>query len=326
MAHNLAETNGRTAMAYFGQEPWHRLGTKLDRPATAAEAIEAAGLNYEVRLATLVTEDGIAVTQRKAVIRGDTQDVLGIVGNSYVPVQNWEAFQFLDTVVADGDVRYHTAGALGKGERIWMLAKLPGHIRVNNTDDITEKFLLLTNSHDGTSSLRVFFTPIRVVCANTLSVAQRGARGQGVSIIHKGDLAAKVREAQKVLGLAVRFYDDIQTDIDRLGSHYPTANQLAGFFRALYPDREDGRNKRAENVRDQLAHLFEAGRGQDIPGVRHTSWAALHSVTEYVDHLRPTRGRNDLDRASRRLQSQWFGSGARLKARAWDLALQMTAG
>ena len=201
MAHNLAETNGRTAMAYFGETPWHKLGTKLDRPATAAEAIEAAGLNYEVRLTSLITENGIPVTQKKAVVRGDTQDVLGVVGNSYVPVQNREAFQFLDTVVADGEVRYHTAGALGKGERIWMLAKLPGHIRVKNTDDITEKFLLLHNSHDGTSSLRVFFTPIRVVCANTLSVAQRDARGQGVSIIHKGDLSAKVREAQKVLGL-----------------------------------------------------------------------------------------------------------------------------
>ena len=90
-----------------------------------------------------------------------------------------------------------------------MLAKLPGEIRVKNSDDVTQEFLLLSNSHDGSSSLRVFFTPIRVVCANTLGIAERRSQGQGVSIIHKGDLATKVGEAQEILGFANRFYDDL---------------------------------------------------------------------------------------------------------------------
>lgn len=142
-------------------------------------------------LKAIQTDDGIPIPQRKAVIRSDSKDVLGVVGNSYVPVQNHQAFEFLDAVVVDEDLRYHTAGALGKGERIWMLAKLPDTIRVKNSDDITEKYLLLSNSHDGSSALRVHFTPIRVVCANTLAIAARNGRGQGISIIHKGDLATK---------------------------------------------------------------------------------------------------------------------------------------
>jgi len=323
MAHNLATTNGKIAMAYWGETPWHKLGTKLDQPATAAQAIEAARLNYQVDLVQLFTEDDRPVPNRKAVFRTDSRQVLGTVGPSYVPLQNVECFSFLDAVVADGGLRYHTAGALGQGERIWLLAKLPGHIRVKNSDDITDKFLLLNTAHDGTSSLRCHFTPIRVVCQNTLAVAERNGRGQGISITHKGDLAAKVREAQKVLGLATKFYDDIQTKIDRLANFYPTPAQVGDFFRTLYPDQPDAQNKRAQNVRAELLQLFEQGMGQDIPGIRHSAWAALHAVTEYVDHLRPTRGRSDLERASRRLQSQWFGSGARLKARAWDLALAM---
>jgi len=324
MSHDLATTDGRPAMAYFGETPWHRLGTKLDRPATAAEAITAAGLNYRAELSRLTAGEDIPVPDRKAVVRSDTHEVLGVVGNSYVPIQNAECFSFLDAVVAQGSVRYHTAGALGKGERIWLLAKLPGHIRVKGSDDVTEKFLLLSNSHNGSSALRVFFTPIRVVCSNTLAVASGRARGQGVSIRHQGDLAAKVREAQRVLGLAQTFYDDVRTKVDVLAGHHPTAEQLDGFFKALYPDSRDSCNRRAENIRTELFRLFEEGRGQDIPAIRHSTWAAYHAVTEWVDHHRPTRTANPTKRASQRLQSQWFGSGARLKAKAWDLALQMS--
>ncbi len=153
MVHNLAETNGRTAMMYTGESPWHRLGTKLDNPATAEEAIIAAGLDYDVMLADLQTTGGLAVPHRKAVIRSDNYSVLGVVGNNYLPIQNKECFTFLDSVVADGALRYHTAGALGKGERIWLLAKLPDQIRIKNSEDVTDKYLLLSNSHDGTSSL-----------------------------------------------------------------------------------------------------------------------------------------------------------------------------
>jgi len=154
MAHDIATTNDKPAMAYFGETPWHRLGTKLERPATAAEAIEAAGLNYEADLVPLFTGDGAAVTDRKAVVRSDTRDILGVVGTSYVPIQNTECFSFLDAVVAEGSVRYHTAGALGKGQRIWLLAKLPGHIRAKNSDDITEKYLLLPDARCGASAPR----------------------------------------------------------------------------------------------------------------------------------------------------------------------------
>ncbi len=323
MAHELATTNGRTAMMYSGEFPWHGLGTRLDEPATAREAIEAAGLDYLAELKAITTTDDVPVPSRKAVVRSDSGDVLGVVGNSYVPVQNYQAFGFLDAVVSDGSLRYHTAGALGKGERVWMLAKLPDDIRVKGSDDIIEKYLLLSNSHDGSSSLRVHFTPIRVVCANTLAIAARNGRGQGVSIIHKGDLTSKVRQAQEVLGLATRFYDDVQQQIDRLARHFPSPRQLEEYFRQVYPDSPDGPSTRATNIREEFLRLFEQGIGHDMPEIRHTTWTALNAVTEYVDHYRSTRGKTPQDRASNRLESAWFGSGARLKERAWELALQM---
>ena len=323
MPHELATTDGQTAMMYAGQTPWHGFGTRLDEPATAEEAIEAAGLDYTVDLRPIETVDGIPIPKRQAVVRDDTQQVLGVVGNSYQPVQNHQCFGFLDAVVADGRLRYHTAGALGDGEKVWMLAKLPGEIRVRDSEDVTEQYLLLSNSHDGSSSLRVFFTPIRVVCANTLGVAERRGRGQGVSVIHKGNLAAKVAEAQEILGLAKRFYDNLEEHINRLAWHYPTINQLESYFEALYPDRPGVKTRRAENVRDELFRLYENGRGQNLPETKLTTWAAFNAVTEFVDHHRSTRGRTDQERAGNRLESAWFGSGAHLKGQAWKLALEM---
>lgn len=310
-------------MMYTGEVPWHRLGTRLDEPATASEAIEAAGLDFEVELTRLVTINDIPVPDKLAVVRDDSHTILGVVGNTYRAVQNRECFGFLDAIVEDGSLRYHTAGALGKGERIWMLAKLPDDIRVKNSDDITEKYLLLSNSHDGSSSLRVYFTPIRVVCANTLAIAARNGRGQGVSIVHKGNLTSKVRQAQEVLGLAKRFYDDAEEQINRLARHYPSLRQLEEYFRQVYPDAPDGESTRTKNVRQEMLRLFEQGIGHDMPDIRHTTWTALNAVTEYVDHYRSTRGKTSIERASNRLESAWFGSGARIKERAWELALKM---
>lgn len=322
MGHELNTVNGRTAMMYVGEVPWHALGTKLPAPATAREAIQAAHLDYDVTLAALATIGGIAVPNRKAVVRTDTDDVLGVVGNSYVPVQNRQAFAFLDAIVADGSLRYHTAGALRKGEKVWLLAKLPGQIRVRFSDDVSEKYLLLSNSHDGSSALRVFFTSIRCVCANTLAMADREGRGDGIAVRHQGDLTSKIRQAREVLGIAARYFDDLENQFDLLARHYPSYAQVSGYFKALYPDPEEGNPARSQNVRDELLRLFENGKGQDIPEIKLTSWAMFNALTEYVDHHRPTRAKSEFDRAANRLDSSWFGSGARLKERAFRLAIE----
>lgn len=326
MPANLATTRSKPAMMYTGDVPWHRLGTRLAFPATAREAISAAGLDYRVAIRPLVTVDGTEVPQKKAVIREDCGTVLGVVGNAYVPVQNHQAFGFLDAVVAQRGLRYDTAGALGRGERIWMLARLPGSIRVGNSDDLVDKFLLLSNTHDGTTALRVFFTPIRVVCQNTLNLAERNGAGQGIAIQHKGDLHTKIGEAQRVLGLATVFYDDAAARIDLLAGHSPTPAQLERYFERVQPDPVDADATKARHIRESFQRLFETGIGLEMPGVKGTTWAAYNAITEWVDHHRPTRAHHPAARSSQRLHSAWFGSGAQLKARAWNLAVEMALG
>ncbi|QVL30296.1 DUF932 domain-containing protein [Telmatocola sphagniphila] len=325
MAHDLATTNNKPAFAFYGEEPWHRLGQKLDQPATAEQAIAAAGLDYDVTLTEVATVDGMMVPRARAVVRYDNQTVLGLVSNRYIPVQNKQAFGFLDAVVADGGIRYHTAGALGQGEKIFLLAKLPGHIRVKNSEDLVNKFLLLSNAHDGSAALRVLFTPVRVVCQNTLSMALNQGQGEGISIRHQGNLEAKIGEAQRVLGLATRFYDNAAEKINRLASVYPTEAQLKNYFEKIYPSPEEELAKNStKKARAELHRLFEQGIGHNMPEIRHSLWTAYNAVTEYVDH-RTFRGKSERDRESNRLQSIWWGTAAKIKERAWHLAMQLAA-
>ena len=142
MSHNLLIQNGEASMMYVGGLPWHGLGTRLDRPATAKEAIQAAHLDWQVRKLPLCAVDGLLhlpVRDRYGVARDGSLDVLGVVGRDYTPVQNREAFAFFDPIVGKNAAIYHTAGALGRGERVWILAKLPDSIRVVG-DDITDKY------------------------------------------------------------------------------------------------------------------------------------------------------------------------------------------
>lgn len=323
MPANIATTKGKPAFCYYGETPWHRLGEKLESPATAEEAIMAAGLDYEVSLTDVATVDGMMVPKTKAVVRYDTQTVLGVVSDRYVAVQNRQAFGFLDALVEDGGLRYHTAGALGRGEKVFLLAKLPGSLRVKATDDLVDKYLLLSNAHDGSAALRVLFTPVRVVCQNTLSMALRRGNGQGVSIRHNGDLGGKIRDAQRVLGLATKFYDDAQAKIDRLASVSPTQDQLETYFRTLYPEPELGDdNGNARKTRERLHELFSTGIGHDLPGIKDTWWTAYNAVTEMLDH-RTYRGRSDVERATNRLQSIWWGTAAKVKEQAWNAALEL---
>lgn len=319
----LATTNGRPALCYAGEAPWHRLGTKLDRPATAAEAIDAAGLNFEVDVCNLQTECGLAVPQRRATVRHDTKEVLGSVGSAYQPIQNRECFSFMDELVGEGGLRYDVAGALGRGERVWLLARVPGELRISGTDDVSQPYLTLTNSHDGSSSLRAFFTSIRIVCANTYQLAHRRGRGQGISIRHRGDIQAHVQEAREILGIAHRHFQTYNEQANQLAKRQLTGSEVSDFFEGLFPERPDHNRPRSGFTLERLHELFETGLGQDLPGVAGTAWAAVNSVTEFVDHHSRTRGRDADARTERRLKSSWFGPGAQLKQRAFQQALTL---
>lgn len=314
MGHNLNTNNGKTSMMYVGETPWHKLGTKLDKPATAAEAIRAAGLDFSVQLMSLKTEHaGIPVERHFATVRMDTFQALGVVGSRYVPIQNREAFTMFDALVAEGEAIYHTAGVLGRGERIWLLAKLPDYIRVNG-NDIVEKYLLLTNSHDGSEVVRVKMTPIRVVCENTLTSALDGAE-QEVRIRHTANAQVQLKRAHEILGLSNQFYLELDRIFNGMSMRRLGNVEMGEYVRAVFPEApSDTRRSRVSKIHEKVVELSETGAGADSS--RGTLWGAYNAVTEYVDHWRLSRVNE-----SARLKSMWFGSGERIKRHAFRVAV-----
>lgn len=316
MSHNLNETNGKVSMMYIGETPWHRLGTKLDKPATAAEAIEAAGLEFTVERVPIKTEThDLPIDTHYATVRTDTKQVLGVVGSRYVPIQNRDAFVTFDALVGEGEAIYHTAGALGKGERIWILAKLPDYIRVNG-NDVVEKFLLLTNSHDGSGAVRIKLTPIRVVCENTLTYALSGTEEE-VRICHIAHAEERLKKAHEILGLTNKLYSELDQIFNRMSQKKLTGGMVVEYLGKVFPDNpQSNGHGRMHEIRNKVFELVEAGKGAEM--AKGTLWGAYNAVTEFVDHVRQPKASDSV-----RLKSMWFGPGERVKRTAFRVALAL---
>jgi phage/plasmid-like protein (TIGR03299 family) len=308
MSHEISHVSGKAEMFYYGNRPWHGLGTPVEHALTAEEALNAASLSWSVekRQIHFKNEQGeYYPAQGFVTVRTDANIPLGIVGRNYIPIQNSEAFTFLDTLTTTGEAKYHTAGALFQGQRVWILAKLPDHIVVRG-DDVVDKYLLLVNNHDGKGSLKMFFTPIRVVCMNTLNQALSTA-SVTVNIAHRGNIQKKVETARETLGIAISYFAQIEKVFKDFVKRELTNEELTDYILNIIP----GGSTRAVNVREKIHELCEVGAGSEY--ACGTVWGAYNAVAEYVDHHRT----NYYKKPDRHIETINFGSGADIKTKAF---------
>jgi len=311
------------SMMYVGEVPWHGLGTYVgDNPVTSEEAIISAGLDWEVELQELRTaEDEILVPSHKAVVRTSDASVLGVVGNRYKPFQNKEIFTFLDDLVKDGSLRYHTAGSLRNGRKVWMLGKV-GNAEIVPQDAI-DKYLFCWTSHDGSGSTHVAFVSIRVVCMNTARVALTEASDAGIKIRHTGELQKKVESAREVLGFALDEFMSYENALKTLAEFKMSDSLAEQYVNLLFPDSpEEDKETSAHTIqmRDYILDLMTNGIGQKIPGVENTAYGAYNAVTEFITHHRMVRGSNPMER---RFEASLLGAGNDLVQNAFGILRNM---
>jgi phage/plasmid-like protein (TIGR03299 family) len=285
--------------------------------------LKAAGLDWEVEKrpvpgARLDSKGDPIKYQlvRRARDAGEQDILLGLVSPRYEPLQNKNAFEFFNPIVGEGAAIFETAGALGDGERVWVLAKLPGEIRVVG-DDIVNKFLLLSNTHNGNGAVTVKFTPIRVVCQNTLVLALEDGE-KSVKVRHTKRMSERLAEVPELLGIFKSVFESAEESFKALVKTGVDTNRLNQYLESVFPrtDEQRKKNQRPEKW-EHVTKLFEEGD----PGliyIRGTLWSAYNAVTRFEDYRQTTEAGAD-----RRLNRTWFGPGADLKLKALQKAEEL---
>lgn len=319
MAHDIEIKNNKASFFSVKEKAWHGLGTLVQEAPNSAEAIKLAQLDFKVNKQPLYTHNrftatieeaknsnliikspsgedvekslptykqGIIVPDKVCIVREDTGTPFGLVSSSYEIFQNNEAFDFFDSIVGEGAAVFETAGALNKGETIFITAKLPSHFKVGGKD-VVDKYLLLTSSHDGNSSITVMFTPIRVVCNNTLTMALQGR--DKLRFKHTKNLKTRMKQAEEILGISNTLFDDVQQILD--ASTKIKVNDEEAMLLLLnsleIPVQEDGKvSTRSKNILDNAMEYYISGVGQDNDLCRGTLYGVYNGLTGFYQNVK----------------------------------------
>jgi phage/plasmid-like protein (TIGR03299 family) len=324
MAHKLNETNGKVSFAARGEKAWHGLGQYVSEAMTSEQAIELGGLNYTVEKRPLYAP-GWAGTMVEAEghygnVRTDTNEILGIVKGRYRIVQNKDAFGFFDTIIDRGEAIFETAGALGKGERIFVTAKLPEDMLVHG--ERVEKYIMLTNSHDGTSTIIAGFTPIRVVCNNTLTAALKKLDNK-VSISHTASAESRLKEASRVMGIASKYMDEVNMTFESMTTRKLSDLEMKYFIETVMKNsiKEDKSDKEAstrmKNLVDQVYSFAITHPTQTTEAAYRTLWGAYNGISGYYNFLK------DYKNADQKMKDMNYGYANDKISKAFDQAVVM---
>lgn len=312
MAHNLYfnERTGKRAFMSVKQTAWHGLGTIIQEYPTSSEAIKHAGLDYEVIKSPLFTQvdgmvaglsgiefssDQLLIPDYYATVKTDTKTVLGVVGKDYEVIQNRDAFSFFDSIIGGDGIQYETAGALGKGERIFITARLPDTMCVGKDDEI-KKYLFLTTSHDGSGSITAAFTPVRIVCRNTLNAAM-GSMSNAIKIRHTSGAKDRLEQAHKVMGITNKLSKQMETVFNNWSTIRITDQEVYKLIQmAMAPNKETIDSLKSDN-KDALSTLFKntctdvfnyamEHETQRTATTENTLYGVYNAVTGYYQNVR----------------------------------------
>jgi phage/plasmid-like protein (TIGR03299 family) len=317
MAHELEVIDGVAQMVWVGEKPWHGLGTEIPADLSPAQVLEKAGLDWTVqKIPAFADINGSKKSVGwSALVRDRDDSILSVVTNDWEPLQNQEAFEFFDEYCKVGDMEMHTAGSLKNGQIVWALAKVKDSFELFKGDTV-ESFLLLTNPHKFGQSIDVRFTPIRVVCNNTLTLSLNQKSDRFVKVNHRR--AFNSDQVKSQLGIATEKMAKYKEMAAFLGSKKYSNESVKEYFNRVFPvlayNKEKGPQRK--QVSKSATRALEVVNTQ--PGAKFAEgswWQAFNAVTYLTDH---EIGKS----VDTRLQSSWFGANKNLKVKALETAVE----
>ena len=271
-------------MMYVREKPWHGLGVEVTEAPASGDALRFAGLDWQVRQEPVFNARGGVVPGYRANVRDTDGSVLGIVGDRYKVVQNADAFRFTDDLIG-GEVRYETAGSLRGGRQFWLLARMPE--RKVAGDEVTP-YLCFTNTHDGSSGLKVCMTPIRVVCNNTLNLALASAK-RVWSMRHTESIHGRLDEARSCLFLAGEYMDNLAEYANVAACTAMLDRDVKALMDELFPITEDSTDREKNTAERNRSQFLTCYYAPDIAKFRGTAWGAINAISDMVTHSAPLR-------------------------------------
>lgn len=273
-------------MMYVRDMPWSGLGTEVETARTSNDAIKLAGLDWQVEGKPIFNADGNPIPGYVANTRDSDNSVLGIVSERYKIVQNSDAFSFTDELLKSSTpVQYVSAGALNKGKTVWLLANLPKQTILG---DEIDPYICFVNTHDGSGSIKVCMTPVRIWCKNTLNLAIKTAK-RSWTTKHVGNLSYKLQEAKETLGMATEYMAELDKEAQVLVSTKIPDSYLEQLIDVLYPTNATTTERKIRNINDMKENLYRCYGADDIKKFRDTAWGAVNAVSDFVAHIRPAR-------------------------------------
>lgn len=314
MAHALEMIDGQAQMAYRASTgvPWHGLGVPVEDDMTPLEMMQAAGLDWSVtKVPTFAEHNGKRIkTGQEALIRETDGKILTQVGKGWNPVQNQEAFDFFTEFVSSGDMQMDTAGSLKDGRIVWALADVKDGFTLFGGDEV-KGYLLFSNPHMYGKSIDIKFVLTRVVCNNTIAVALNEKGQPSVRVNHRSQFDPE--RVKEILGLSHRKLEKFQDAAEFLGSKQVNVVNIQDYFGKVFGEstKED---KKLGRTAEMVMELVETQPGAEFR--KGSYWQMFNAVTYAVDHK---LGRS----ADTRMTSAWFGSNAKRKIDALNLAVEM---
>ena len=300
--------------------PWSSVSKKIGDVSSMREAMEKANVNYSIVKEPLCRTDGSVIPNNFGVMREDTGQVFDTVKNSWQPLQNVDAFNFFDPMIEEGLMTVDSVGAIKGGERMFITCKInqPPMTIVGN--DIINPYMLLLNSHNAKSSIRVGFIPIRFSCTNQLPSIMRNGASQILRIRHSRSPKDSLEGLREVLNLAAGEFQGTQEQLQFLASRPITYSQTREYIKTVLGIEEEDKDipTRSLNIIETIVALSENGRGNDVAGIRGTFYAATMAFNEYINYY---SGRN----VDTRMESLWLGKNAVLNSKALTMALEMAS-
>lgn len=264
---------------------WDGLGTEVKGSTDYKEALKEAGLDWKVEQRALYTADGTIVDGWKANVRETDDKVLGLVSERYKVVQNIEAFSFISDLMGMG-MRLEAAGTIQDGKRSWVVGSIQSFVIQKEQ---INPYLVFLNSHDASSGIKIFITPVRVQCANTLALALSKAK-YSWSIQHTGDVESKINAAKNVLKTAEEYMISWAKEMESLSEKLLSEEEVNLLLEELLPVDEDAtplQIKNTEKMRKSISDCYY--HAEDLQHLGFNAYRFLNSVADYLCHCKPIR-------------------------------------